>query len=665
MRGLSLVALVVGVALVPSAFGVAKTDHDRKVSDLKRQLVAQTDEHAGAINNYFARARTIVLLTANSPSFSNLLAEPGTRSAKVARQGRNVREVTRQLGYLETLYATSIGEACLIDSAGAELVRLVRGQVAPPNDLSTEEATTPFFAPTFALDFGQTHQTKPYRSPDTKEWVIANATLIPQRDLGKRAIVHFEVTIESFRKALGQDDDVELRVIDGSTGAVVIDGGRPQGVDASLGTPGDVRFRALSDEGPGGVRKVAGRLVSYQRIHPTVGNANDWIVVVSSRKPLGSFVSDPGPAPIVMLALALLIISVAGVAMRAASRELRAQVSSDPLTGLGNRRKLMADLELRARRATVDEPVLLTLFDLNGFKTYNDAFGHLAGDAVLERLGAALATAVAPFGGSAYRPGGDEFCVLADARRQLPVEEAALAALSERGEGFDISAAFGSVVLSTAREDATEALRKADVRMYAHKQRERATAGNESKDVLLMALAERHPDLGDHLDGVAELAEEVGREMTIRGDELTQLRHAAELHDIGKVAIPEAIIKKPGPLTAEERAFVNRHTLVGERIVGAAPSLGGVARLVRSSHEAWDGSGYPDALAGVDIPLGSRIIAVCDAFDAMISDRPYAPPKSIDEAIAELRRCAGTQFEPAVVAVFERVMAARAIAPTA
>jgi two-component system cell cycle response regulator len=110
---------------------------------------------------------------------------------------------------------------------------------------------------------------------------------------------------------------------------------------------------------------------------------------------------------------------------------------------------------------------------------------------------------------------------------------------------------------------------------------------------------------------------------------------------------------------------MRRHTLIGERIVSAAPALGNAARLVRSSHEAWDGSGYPDSLAGTDIPLGSRVILVCDAFDAMISERPYAAARTIEEALAELRRCSGSHFDPAVVDCFVEVLAARAASPTA
>jgi two-component system cell cycle response regulator len=165
-------------------------------------------------------------------------------------------------------------------------------------------------------------------------------------------------------------------------------------------------------------------------------------------------------------------------------------------------------------------------------------------------------------------------------------------------------------------------------------------------------LAERHPDLEGHLDGVSRHAVAVGQRLGLDDEALDQLRLAAELHDVGKVAIPDAIIHKAGPLDESEWAFMRRHTLIGERIVAAAPALGPVATLVRASHERWDGTGYPDATPGADIPLGARIIAVCDAYDAMVSDRPYRRGRSAAAAMDELRRCAGTQFDPAVVEAF-------------
>jgi diguanylate cyclase (GGDEF)-like protein len=672
MRALSLAALIVGVLLIPTSLGMAKFDRDRDISELERTLVAETEEHSGELESYFARARSIILLTANAPAFANILAEPGTREEIARRQSRNIGEVRHHLAYLEQLYPTSIGEACFIDADGEEFARVVRGEIANPKDLSTVEEQTVFFAPTFALGFGQVHQTRPYVSPDTKEWVVANATLIPQADGHKRAIVHFEVTVESFRRAMGAStasklgNESELRVVDRQTGKVIIDSGHQQRVGAALGFPQDARFAALArGVQSAGVIELAGHRTAYRRIRSAMGNANDWIIVASAKAPTGSFISGIGPVPIALLAVALATIALGGISLRAGRRELENQATTDGLTKLGNRRKLLVDLERQVRTATSEAPVVLTMFDLNGFKNYNDIFGHPAGDALLLRLASALAAAVGTFSGRAYRPGGDEFSVIGSAAHQHAIEQAACRALSEHGEGFSISTAFGSVVFPQDTGDVTEGLRKADQAMYGQKHSGRATAGRQSSDVLMPALAERHPDLGEHHDGVSELVQEVGKRLGIEGDESAHLRLAASLHDIGKVAIPDTIITKTGPLTDEEWAFMRRHTLIGERILAAAPALAGAAHLVRSSHEAWDGNGYPDGLAGVEIPLGSRIIAVCDAFDAMISNRPYAPPKTIDEALAELRHCAGTQFDPETVRIFEHVLADRSKPPTA
>jgi len=135
-----------------------------------------------------------------------------------------------------------------------------------------------------------------------------------------------------------------------------------------------------------------------------------------------------------------------------------------------------------------------------------------------------------------------------------------------------------------------------------------------------------------------------------------RVRHAADLHDIGKVAIPDAIVNKPGSLDAQEWEFMRRHTLIGERIVRADPALAPLASVVRSTHEHYDGAGYPDALAGDEIPIGARIISACDAFNAMTSDRPYRLARSPQDALAELQRCSGTQFDPDVVAALTALL---------
>ena len=335
----------------------------------------------------------------------------------------------------------------------------------------------------------------------------------------------------------------------------------------------------------------------------------------------------------------------------------RHEALTDALTGLGNRRALTQDLERELAGAGDADPVVLVLFDLDGFKHYNDCYGHPAGDDLLVRLGGNLARRVAGHG-RAYRMGGDEFCALLRPRLARPemVAAHAAAALRERGEGFDIGSSHGCVVAPAEVDDPAEALRIADQRMYAQKHGGRPSAGSQSRDVLLRALAERNPDLGEHLSTVAELAVAVARRLGLSRAEVEQVRHAADLHDVGKVAIPDAILDKPGPLDADEWAFMCRHTIIGERIVAAAPALREVATLVRASHERHDGQGYPDGLAGEDVPLGARIVAVCDSFDAMVADRPYRAALPHDVALHELERCAGTQFDPAVVAAFREAV---------
>jgi diguanylate cyclase (GGDEF)-like protein len=342
--------------------------------------------------------------------------------------------------------------------------------------------------------------------------------------------------------------------------------------------------------------------------------------------------------------------------MLAASRE---EAVTDSLTGLANRRALMADLE-RAVSATPPESMVLALFDLDGFKAYNDSFGHPAGDDLLRRLGGELAEAVGPYG-RGYRLGGDEFCILASTRAVSAeaICHTAENALSDRGRGFSIGASWGKVLIPAEVVTASEALRIADRRMYAQKGRRADSAGSQTRGVLLRVLHEREPELERHLDGVAQLAATFGRQVSLDGEERDVLVRAAELHDIGKIAIPDEILHKDGQLSEDEWKLMRKHPLIGQRVLEAAPALGEVAKLVRSTHERWDGSGYPDGLAGREIPLGSRVILICDAYNAMTEGRPFRAARSNEQALAELTAGAGTQFDPQLVKTFaEKVIPA-------
>jgi two-component system, cell cycle response regulator len=324
------------------------------------------------------------------------------------------------------------------------------------------------------------------------------------------------------------------------------------------------------------------------------------------------------------------------------------EARTDELTNLGNRRAMADDLA-RAIAAEENDELLLAILDLDGFKQYNDSYGHAAGDALLQQLAARLAAAADAYAGGAYRMGGDEFCVFARASAAAAEEmlSAFGKALQASGDGWHVGCSLGAAWIPSEATTVSQALKLADERMYAGKTS--PSASRQVTDALLAVFSEQCVFVDEHLDRVAELSEQVATALGLPEHETRRIGLAARLHDIGKTAIPGSILDKPGPLDDREWEYMRQHTLIGARIVLAAPALAETAPLIRSSHERVDGGGYPDRLAGPDIPLGSRIIAVCDAFDAMMTDRIYRPSIGIHAALAELERHAGSQFDPAVV----------------
>jgi diguanylate cyclase (GGDEF)-like protein len=660
VRTIKVFAFVLALAVTVTVVGVSvsRTRQNAR-ANVDQLLTNQLSDQASRLAASFQRGRDVDLLLAQNPAFQQFYAAPGTRVEKVRRGGPVVQRVQQALLFLERLYPGSIGEACFIDAGGAEIARVVDRRVAPTAKLSPDESKNPFFAPTFDLPSGEVYQAKPYVSPDTGEWVVSNSTLLPW--LGAPAIVHFELTIESFRRALAADGahGIETYIVDGRTGGIVIDSVKPQRIGAPLGSASDRRFAPVVNTTTRGLRTVSGRRIAWLHIPSSQTNANDWYVLVAAR-PAGGI----GTSSKLLIGLLLLLLVLTAIVLARRWEHQHAEAKTDALTGLGNRRSLLADLEV----ALGDGTLHFLLFDLDGFKDYNDGFGHQVGDALLVELSRRLADASAKHGGTAYRLGGDEFCVIAPGRTSFSrsaLEAACGAALRSSGDGFTVSATCGAVDAPDEADQAAEVIRLADQRMYARKHGSRRSAGAQTTDVLLQAIEERNPELQAHLVDVADLAERTGRALGLDAEELDHLRRAAALHDVGKVAIPDEILNKPEKLLPAEWEFVRRHTVIGERIVGAAPALARAAKLIRWSHERWDGSGYPDGLRGDEIPLASRVIAVCDAYDAMTGPRPYRLGMSREGAIAELRRCAGSQFDPLVVNAFLLVAGAQATPTTA
>ena len=643
MRSLTTIAAVIAaLVLLPLGVGLGVTDHRRAQNTVDRNLSAAQGEASRVLRTKFDGLRTTVLLLGENSAFRRTYSAQ-SRSARLAAG----HDVHRALTYLPHLYPGAISEICFIDAGGAENARVVRNKVAPASALSSNERSNPFFVPAFATPVGAAYIARPYVSPDTHRWVLGAAAPIRTLDRTKPAIVHFELTLASLRTALPETTGAELYIVDRRTGRVIIEQDHDAAGTASLGSEADHRFAAVTKARSGaGLLTIDGSRAAFGRIPTTTGNANDWLVAAVVRgNTAGALVGVPLSAYL-LVAIALLLVVLSAVLRSRAERELELETLTDSLTGLRNRRALIAQLPLR-----IGGPrSLLVILDLDGFKSYNDTFGHPAGDALLCRLALRLKKAL-PASALAYRIGGDEFCVVCpiDQLTRGDVERLSTLAMVEHGEGFSVSCSFGSVLLPDEAATAEDALRTADRRMYAHKHDRRMSPALQSVAVLLRAVDECHPELGEHVSDVVELALAVGAELEMGPGELAVLRNAAALHDVGKLAVPHEIITKPAALDPDETAFIRRHTVIGQRIVAAAPALQHVAPIVRASHERWDGDGYPDGLRGEEIPVAARVVFACDALGAMIQERPYAPARPLAEALAELRRCAGTQFDPRVV----------------
>jgi diguanylate cyclase (GGDEF)-like protein len=337
----------------------------------------------------------------------------------------------------------------------------------------------------------------------------------------------------------------------------------------------------------------------------------------------------------------------------------KTQADCDPLTGLLNHRSFHDAVDRALKERHCPGNACIVLIDLDNFKRINDEDGHGGGDRLLRAAAVALTDACRQ-GDLAFRVGGDEFALLLDGVDETAAAAAArrtcavIAALDPR-----LGASAGLVAVDgDSTKDAL--LERADQRLYAAKRGARPAAGATSArstvatqvavDVLVAALRSHHAATAKHSVDVSELSTRVAARLGASPAELEFVRQAALLHDLGMLAIAQQILSKPGPLDEREWEIVRGHPDRGAEILLQAPGLTRLAAAVRASHERWDGCGYPSGLAGGEIAFAARVVAACDAFDAMVAERPYSPALPIDAALAELAECAGLQFDPDVVA---------------
>jgi response regulator RpfG family c-di-GMP phosphodiesterase/GGDEF domain-containing protein len=352
-----------------------------------------------------------------------------------------------------------------------------------------------------------------------------------------------------------------------------------------------------------------------------------------------------------------LLIAVAGIVWGAACAVTAERVSTgvrarhrraalDPVSGLPGHDRLLADIERALGPDGFGAAIHICV--LQGMGRYNDAYGEACGDAMIGWLARKLSDTVAGRA-TVYRLRGASFavmCTLAEPCEDIP--GLCATALLEVGEGFVIRGAVGRATLPREASSAAAGIEMATRRAVGERRENPADAELRPPENPLDVLPLVRPRYG-----VAEVAARIGRRLGLDPSELDELEAAAHLRDVGNMALPNDVLTHAGELPDEEWEFVRLHTVVGERLLAANFGMESVARLVRASHERFDGSGYPDGLRGADIPLGARILFVCGAFQDMTSMRSHRTARSASEALAELAAGAGSQFDPDVVAAFE------------
>lgn len=348
--------------------------------------------------------------------------------------------------------------------------------------------------------------------------------------------------------------------------------------------------------------------------------------------------------------------------MKIAELEIYERISLyDALTGLGNRRAFEERMSALERSITPGENAVLVMLDLNGLKYTNDSFGHAAGDELIVAAANCIRAAYAP-AGECFRIGGDEFAVLVPGA-SVPLTDYSTKLQEEilranRDSVLTLSIAKGESALlqpNGERRSVANWKQEADVNMYVDKvtchTKDPHDEDQELRNIIeciVAAVEARDQYTANHSSRVAEFAVMIARHLGMTPRTLLSIREAALLHDIGKIGVPDSILRKPSRLTDEEYAIAKQHAAIGAHIVSRAPSMEETAAMILHHHERFDGTGYPDGLAGEAIPIGARIITVADTIDAMITDRCYRKALTLEQCRREIENNLGVMYDPAI-----------------
>jgi len=327
----------------------------------------------------------------------------------------------------------------------------------------------------------------------------------------------------------------------------------------------------------------------------------------------------------------------------------------DVLTGLYNRAYF--EEELNRLRDDRFLPITVVMCDIDGLKLVNDTFGHASGDQLLMATAKIIRRTIRQ-GDVAARIGGDEFAIILPCAGESVAQalcqrlRAQIEKYNQKAFGVPLSVSFGYAIRQNQASSMMDLLKEADNQMYREKLHHSQSARSAIVMTVMKLLEERDFITEEHAERLQDLTTKIARNIKLPEPRISEIRLLAKFHDIGKIGIPDNILLKPGPLSDEEKTQMQRHCEIGYRIAQSSADLLPIADWILKHQEWWNGGGYPLGLEGGEIPLECRILAIADAYDAMTSDRPYRKALSHETAIAELERCAGTQFDPELVKAF-------------
>jgi diguanylate cyclase (GGDEF)-like protein len=472
-RRLRLVTLVVGLGLLAaSVLNVVASGRDAQRRQRDADLMLEVGVQGASLSDYFHRSRDIASIISRNSVFDDFYLAGPNRIETIRAGGPLMDDIHDSLIAIEDRFQDQINEVCFIDLSGAENARVVRGQIAAMNDLSPDESKEAFFDATNLVQPGDVHQGVPYESPDTGQWVISNSTPVALDDGTVRSLLHFEVSLESFRdQAIRTAPGHRVYVVDMRTGLILLDTHR---VSTSRDEPGfdDLSFEALVKSGRDvGVATVGGERVAFARVVTDLENQNKWMVVVGDGERESATGRWTG-AQLLTLALALVVVLLALFGIWANERSLRRVANTDELTGAFNRRALGNRLQQMTRVAD-DECGAVVLIDLDGFKQVNDRLGHQCGDELLIAVTNRIRSCTR-HSDVVARIGGDEFAVLLPdvgaIEKAVEVVERIVAAVKAplyfSGHEVIVGASAGIAMTPDHGTDVETLLRAADSAMY-------------------------------------------------------------------------------------------------------------------------------------------------------------------------------------------------------